>query len=114
MRENVNRLVGMAIMGLSAEMVGNQILAMTPETEEEKLYTFIANEKCIEQMAALNPEVNDYPEFFTELRKFIIDAFEEIADEPVNLQAQPDDDTIPTTGVETPHESATDETGKPA
>lgn len=113
MKANVDKLVAFAKMGIGAEMVAQQILNLTPEADEEKLYNFIADERCIEQMAALNPAVKDYPEFFAELRKTILAAFEEVSDEEnPDLNSDSDGATLTRTAHDAPGGVGEGETGK--
>lgn len=116
MKANVDALVSFAKMGISPEYVAQQILERTPEANEEKLYDFIADEKCIEKMAALNPEVSRHREFFEAIRGNILAAFEEVSpEEPHETDVIPD--LSPLADSVTLGETAKaseDETGKPA
>lgn len=116
MRENVNRLVSMAKMGLAPEMVASKILDLTPEENEEKLYDFISDERCIEKMAAVNPEVNSHRAFFDELRAAIMGAFEEVSHDADGEHLHGDNDgaTLAETGNDVAQETAAGETGKQA
>lgn len=122
MKANVNRLVGFAKMGIDAGYVAEQILNLTPEADEEKLYNFIAADNCIELMAAVNPEVNQHREFFNELRSHILAAFTQEGEEENaeagdvhfadhgNLKSPDDGATLP----ETSGDKSAGETGKSA
>lgn len=118
MKANVDRLVGFAKMGIDAGYVAEQILNLTPEADEEKLYNFIAAENCIDQMAAVNPEVNQHREFFSELRTHILAAFtqegEEESEETPDLKSDGAAATLAETAAAPPGDKQGSETGKSA
>lgn len=124
MKANVDRLVGFAKMGIDAGYVAAQILNLTPEADEEKLYNFIAAENCIDQMATANPEVNQHRPFFEDLRKHILEAFtdepegdgegEESGEDSPGLNTADNGATLRETASDLPGAAATGETGKSA
>jgi hypothetical protein len=71
-KRKVDTLVQNAKTGVDPMQLAGTILDLTPDDKLDALATMLEAPDVIEKMAALNPEVQNYREFFDKLRSGIL------------------------------------------
>lgn len=92
--QQVNLLLAQARAGTDPESLADTILQMTPETRIEELRAFISDPALVEKMAAVNPEVRNYADFFGKLKIHVLQMLaEEETGEGLDAPTEEVDDT---------------------
>ena len=87
--ESLKRQIGALIMnaklGATPDQVANMVLDSTPDDKLDALANMIEDPACVDKMAQLNPDVQNYRDFFNQLRAALMALLTE--DEPATLAA---------------------------
>jgi hypothetical protein len=73
LKRQVDALVQNAKNGVDPGVLANTILDLTPDEKLDDLGDMLEAPDMIEKMASLNPEVQNYRDFFEKLRKALLD-----------------------------------------
>lgn len=99
--QRVNLLVNLAAAGTNPETIADSVLDQTTDDDLPALKAFVEAPDVLEKMAAINPAVNQFSQWFATLRDSLRDYFQN-----EYLQSEPDGDTL------APSDASPDESGE--
>lgn len=88
LKTQVKFILANAEAGADPKKFAEIVVEKTPEDMIDKLYDFLSQDDCIEQIIAINPEVEKFKNWFTVWRDHVLFLLTEPVDEPIVAESE--------------------------